>query len=139
MAREAHRMTLLAQIAVGGALFLGACLIHLLAMAVVLGLVRRAEDVTWFSASAMFLFLAASHVTQIALWAVVLTLSQALPDFEEALYFALTTYTTVGYGDVTLEGDARLFGTMAAFAGILTFGLRTALLVTVFGRVLDHE
>ena len=34
----------------------------------------------------------------------------ALPDFESALYFSTTSFTTIGYGDVVLDKNWRLFG-----------------------------
>ena len=132
-------MTLIDQILLGGGLFLGACLFHLAVLAAVVGFMRRAEDVTWGSTTLLFLIIAGSHITQIALWAAALRLTGALDGIDEALYFALTTYTTVGYGDITLGVDSRILGTLSAFAGILTFGMSTALLVTLFTRVLERE
>ncbi|MBF9058446.1 hypothetical protein HKCCSP123_04550 [Rhodobacterales bacterium HKCCSP123] len=75
------------------------------------------------------------HLLQIALWALALwIIVPALAVFSDAFYFTLVTYTTVGYGDLTLGSGSRILGAMAAFAGILGFGMSTAFLVSVFAR-----
>ena len=51
----------------------------------------------------------------------------------------LVTYTTVGYGDVIVGPDYRLFAAMAAVTGLLNFGLSTAFLVGLFGRLLPDD
>jgi hypothetical protein len=82
--------------------------------------------------------LLASHTLQLYIWALSLWLLGALPGYEEPIYFALVTYTTVGYGDVTLPSDFRIFGAMASVNGILAFGLTTAFLVNFFPRVIEE-
>ena len=62
-----------------------------------------------------------------------------LPDIGEAIYFALVTYTTLGYGDVTLPTGYRIFGAFGSVTGLLAFGLSTALLVGLFGRLMQRE
>lgn len=54
---------------------------------------------------------------------------RAIASLEDAIYFALVTSTTLGYGDITLGSRWRLFGAMAAVNGLLTFGLSTAFLI----------
>ena len=51
------------------------------------------------------------------------------PDLEHAVYFALVSFTTLGYGDVLLPVGWRILGGMAAANGLLNFGLMTAVLV----------
>ncbi|HEX9857748.1 MAG TPA: potassium channel family protein [Paracoccaceae bacterium] len=55
--------------------------------------------------------------------------------FEEAMYFSLVTYTTLGFGDVLLPQEWRLLAGMAAANGLLNFGLLTALLVEALRHV----
>lgn len=86
---------------------------------------------------ATVLGLLAVHTLQVWLWAQVFLLSGALPDLATALYFAMVTYTTLGYGDVVLAEGQRLFATFAAVEGLLAFGLSTALLVGVVTRLLE--
>jgi hypothetical protein len=54
---------------------------------------------------------------------------------EEAVYFALVSYTTLGFGDVLLEKEWRLLSGMAAANGLLNFGLLTALLVEALRHI----
>lgn len=65
----------------------------------------------------------------------------ALHDIETALYFSLTSFTTIGYGDVVLTRDFRLLGAIEGANGLLLFGWSTAFLVSVVGRMrmLEHD
>src|SRR5512143_2329647 len=53
--------------------------------------------------------LVAIHTLEIWLYAVVYLAIGALGDFESALYFSTTSFTTLGYGDVVLEKSWRVF------------------------------
>ena len=80
-----------------------------------------------------------SHTLHVYIWAIAVRLIGALPGYEEPIYFALVTYTTLGYGDVTLDATFRILGAMASVTGILMFGLTTAFLVGVFTRALGAD
>ncbi|MBW0158580.1 potassium channel family protein [Sedimentimonas flavescens] len=54
---------------------------------------------------------------------------------EAAVYFALVSYTTLGYGDILLTHEWRILGGMAAANGLLNIGLLTALLVEALRQV----
>ncbi len=54
---------------------------------------------------------------------------------ETALYFAIVSFTTVGYGDVVIDENWRLLAGMTATNGLLVFGLFTAFLVEVLDVV----
>ena len=47
----------------------------------------------------VFTFIVLLHLIQIALWAVAFWRAGELPTLETAVYFSITTYTTVGFGD----------------------------------------
>ncbi|MEM8840058.1 MAG: ion channel [Pseudomonadota bacterium] len=83
----------------------------------------------------VFAFVVFAHTIQVWLWAFCFVMLGALVTVEEAIYFSLVTYTTVGYGDVTVDERFRIFAAMASVTGLLTFGLSTAFLVTFFERV----
>ena len=57
------------------------------------------------------------------------------PTFEQALYFSTTTYTTIGYGDVTLPPAWRVLGAIEGANGIILLGWSTAFFVSVVGRI----
>ncbi len=54
---------------------------------------------------------------------------------EQAVYFAMVTYTTLGFGDLLLPVEWRLLAGMTAANGLLNFGLLTALLVEALRHV----
>lgn len=80
-----------------------------------------------------------SHTVQVWLWAYSLMWIEAFVEFYDALYFALVTYTTVGYGDLILPVSFRVFGAFGGVAGILCFGLSTAFLVSLVSRLLPRS
>ncbi len=53
---------------------------------------------------------------------------------EDALYFSLTSYATIGYGDVVLSHQWRILGAIEGVNGILMLGWSIAFLVGVVGR-----
>lgn len=132
-------MTLFGQLFLGGALFLGACTMHLAVLVVLLARARDHVRVRRSLVVLMFIGIAASHIAQIWLWAISLFAIGATVHFDDALYFALVTYTTVGYGDITLDDGTRIFGALASFAGILAFGMSTAFIVSLFSRALERR
>lgn len=88
---------------------------------------------------ALVLVMSVVAVLESALWAGLYVWVGALPAFEEALYFSLVTFTTLGYGDVTLHEEWRMLGAFQAANGILMFGWTTALIVAVAQRVFLHR
>lgn len=76
------------------------------------------------------------HTVQIWVWAFAYLWHDALDTLEPAIYFALSNYTTLGYGDLVLNEDMRVFGAFASVNGMLIFGVSTAYLVGMIGRVL---
>ena len=48
---------------------------------------------------------------------------------EPAVYFALVSFTTVGFGDLVLGVDWRLLGALISAHGMISFGLATAFLI----------
>jgi voltage-gated potassium channel len=75
------------------------------------------------------------HLAEAVVWALFLVLAGTLPDLETAVYYSLTSYTTVGYGDVTLPERWRLLGPIEAAVGILMLGWSTGVLVAVIGAI----
>lgn len=83
-----------------------------------------------------FGFVVMSHTIQVWILAFSFVISGAIPAISEAIYFALTTYTTLGYGDIILDTDFRVYGAMGSVTGLLSFGLSTAFLAGLLGRLL---
>ena len=85
--------------------------------------------------------LVAIHTVEIWAYGVAFLVVGALPDFETALYFSTTSFTTLGYGDVVLDRHWRMFGAIEGANGLLLFGWSTAFLFSVTGRMrtLEHD
>ena len=75
------------------------------------------------------------HLAEAVVWALFFQLVGALPDLESAAYFSLTSYTTVGYGDVVVAKPWRMLGPLEAAVGVLMLGWSTGVLVAAIGRV----
>lgn len=72
---------------------------------------------------------------QILLWALLYRMGGALDSIGEALYFSVVTFTSLGYGDVTVGPTWQLVAGCEALSGLLLVGWSTALLVVVLQRV----
>lgn len=58
-----------------------------------------------------------------------------LPDIETALYFSMVTFTSVGYGEIVLEGSWRMLASIQGAIGVTLFGWTTALIFSYIQRV----
>jgi Ion channel len=68
-------------------------------------------------------------------WAAAFYALGVFGSLEESVYFAMVTFTTLGFGDLLLPVEWRLLAGMAAANGLLNFGLLTALLVEALRHV----
>ena len=84
----------------------------------------------------IFAVILSLHLVEICVWAGFYILWGGLKDFESALYFSITTYSTIGYGDVTLPVGWRLLGAIEGVTGVLTFGWSTGVIFAVASRLL---
>jgi hypothetical protein len=74
------------------------------------------------------------HLLEMSVWAAAFTVLAVLPDFETSLYFSLTSYTTVGYGDIVPPAEWRLVGPIEAAVGVLMLGLSTSFIIATLQR-----
>ena len=77
------------------------------------------------------------HTLEIIVWAyayLALLPSGELASFEESVYFSFVTFTTLGYGDITLTENWRLLSGIEALNGIMLVGWTTAMLFAVVQR-----
>lgn len=69
------------------------------------------------------------------IWAFALYAVGAFTSFEEAVYFSIVAFSTLGLGDVVPLHEWRILAAMASVNGFLSFGLLTALLVEALRQV----
>lgn len=62
-------------------------------------------------------------------WAILFLLMGLFEGIEPALYFALVSFTTLGFGDLLLPQDWRLLSGLAAANGLMHFGVMTAFMI----------
>jgi ion channel len=84
----------------------------------------------------LWLFLAT--ILQVWAWGTLYLVVGALNSIETAVYFSTVTFTTLGFGDVTLDENWRLLSAFEGANGLLMFGWSTALIFAavqwVYGR-----
>jgi Ion channel len=86
--------------------------------------------------SVLMLVLMLGNIVQIAIWALLYRLLGAFPEFETAMYFSGVTFTSLGYGDVVLDGRIRLLAPLQAANGLMMFGISTALFFAAIQRAM---
>ena len=74
------------------------------------------------------------HTIEIAVWALFFWWEKCLPDAETSFYFSGVTYATLGYGDILLPKEWRMFGPLEALTGSLMVGLSIAFFFAVLSR-----
>jgi hypothetical protein len=77
------------------------------------------------------------HLLEIIVWALIYFWKGAMPDLAAACYFSAVTYTTTGYGDLTLPTNWRLVGGVEALTGILMCGWSTGFFFAVVSRMME--
>jgi hypothetical protein len=80
----------------------------------------------------------ALHVLEILLWASCYRWF-CFPSWESAVYFSATSYSTVGYGDVTLPLKWRMLGPIESITGVLMCGISVSLLFAIATRLVGPE
>jgi len=83
----------------------------------------------------------ALHTLEIWCYAIVYMWLDEFATFEAALYFSISSYTTVGFGDLVMTPRWRLLSAIESTNGWILFAWSTAFLLTVTTRMklLNHE
>ncbi len=134
----------------GGQVLLGTCMIALTVVVHVVGIIVlirslhgrvvgkgvpqnlfRMVGVLVFTVLSVFLF----HTIEIWLWALLYIGLGVFEVMERALYFSTVTFTTLGYGDITLPPRWQLLSSFEAVNGIILIGVSTAFVFAVIERI----
>lgn len=81
------------------------------------------------------LWLLAALSACIWIWAAMFMSLGVFKELEPALYFSITAFTTLGFGDIVLPEQWRLLSGISAANGLLFFGLSTAFLVEFLDKL----
>jgi hypothetical protein len=93
----------------------------------------RFWPITWLLIRIAWLLIVI-HMFEIAVWALFFWWETCLPDLESSFYFSGVTYATLGYGDLLLSKEWRLFGPLEALTGNLMVGLSIAFFFVVVSK-----
>ena len=77
------------------------------------------------------------HTVEVLLWAVLYMWLGEFAEFERALYFSTVTFTSLGYGDITLQERWQLLSGFEAMNGIILFGVSTAFVYAAIRKLFE--
>jgi hypothetical protein len=78
-------------------------------------------------------------IIEVLIWGAAYLAFDAVEGLENAIYFSAVTFTTLGYGDVVLEGNQRILSSLEAINGIIMFGWSTAIVIAAVQRVYFNQ
>ena len=123
-------------------------IIHTLVTSVQADVVHAKRLTVWYAVSSSrrmvviamgALLMAATLFLEILLWAWIYRYVGAIHGLETSLYFSGITFTTVGYGDITLAKCWQLLSGGEAVNGVLMAGWSTALLIVLVQRMMSYS
>lgn len=87
-------------------------------------------------------FLTLLHGAQCTIWAATFYFNPNIDNlysFQEAIYFSLITFTTVGYGDIVIDSEWKIMAGLEAINGIMMVGWSTALMFSYLQIILKKN
>ena len=120
-------------------------MIHALALAATVNLVRREQRIGHAGESfgtdlaivvVAILIAFAAHLIEMAVWAGLFVICGEFTAFGAAFDHSAVNYTTLGYGNVVMTPSWRLLGPLEAADGMLMFGVTTAMIFAVIQRLI---
>ncbi len=87
------------------------------------------------------LFLLSLNFLEAIIWAFTYYLLPGVTEFEDlekAIYFSLVTFTTLGYGEITIASNNRILAGFEAMNGVLLLGWTTAMMFSVLQYVMKE-
>ena len=99
------------------------------------GLREKLRQTNLYRVSGIVLLMFLASLIEVLVWAIAYLALNAIEGFEQAFYFSMVTFTTLGYGDIVLEERWRLLASFEAANGIIIFGWTTAIVMAVVHHV----
>jgi type III secretory pathway component EscU len=88
-----------------------------------------------FSVAGVVLLMFLVSVIEVLVWSATYLWLGALEGLEQATYFSMVTFTTLGYGEIVLDEQWRLLASFQAANGIIMFGWTTAIVLATVQRI----
>lgn len=91
---------------------------------------RKVVQIMIFTA----LFLLSLNFLEAIIWGFTYYLLPGITEFqtlEKAIYFSLVTFTTLGYGEITISSSNRILAGLEAMSGVLLLGWTTAMMFSM--------
>jgi hypothetical protein len=85
------------------------------------------------------LILFALHLLEVIIFALFYMVVGAIRDFETALFFSISAFTTLGLPDVGLPNDWRIVAALEGLVGFLLIGWSTAVFITDMNKLLRES
>ena len=135
------------QLLLSGVISMGNIAIHALAMVAIVRISHIVSERNVLQGTARLIaimigtvsVLMVTHISEVIVWSVTYSITEAAPPGTNLLYFAFVNYTTLGYGDVLPVDRWRLIGPMTAMNGVLLFGWSTAVIFEILRRTIVHD
>jgi hypothetical protein len=77
------------------------------------------------------------HSVEASIWALVYYWCGEFASMERAMYFSFVTFTTLGFGDITLSLKWQLLSSFEAMGGLIIFGASTAFFLAIMTYLFD--
>lgn len=100
---------------------------------------RLSRKVNIHLVSGIILIMFLVSLAEVFIWAFAYLVLNAIEGIEQAVYFSMVTFTTLGYGDVLLDERWRLLASFEAANGIIMFGWTTAIVIAAVQRLYFNE
>jgi hypothetical protein len=87
------------------------------------------------------LFLLLLNFFEAIIWGFTYYILPGITEFEtleKAIYFSLVTFTTLGYGEITISSNSRILSGFEAMNGVLLLGWTTAMMFSVLQFVMKE-
>ena len=88
---------------------------------------------------AIALVLFALHLLEILIFAAFYMVVGAINEFEPALFFSISAFTTLGHPEMQFPADWRIVGALEGLVGFLLIGWSTAVFVTDMSKLLRES
>ncbi|MCF6307950.1 MAG: potassium channel family protein [Flavobacteriaceae bacterium] len=87
------------------------------------------------------LFLLTLNFIEAIVWGFTYYLLPGITEFqslEKAIYFSMVTFTTLGYGEITISSSNRILAGFEAMSGVLLLGWTTAMMFSVIQFIMKN-